>query len=159
MRDAKDVIRRRKSLLKYGRLRGLNSNYLEDFASESLLKFIEGRQATNHQFYVDFMRDNFEGRYGQKHNYSFALYEDRSDHEKHGEEKPYLKTEENPLVNLEIEALFKNLKLDKRIIYILRNHWGMSESEIAFVFGLTESRICQILKEVTRILKKRTAPD
>lgn len=52
----------------------------------------------------------------------------------------------------DIEIHLKFLKREERVIFILRYYWSLTESEIGYVLGVSESRICQKLKQIHKIL-------
>lgn len=157
--DPKVLATLRKCLLRYGKSKGLTSNYADDFASESLLKIIEGRKASFFHYYVDFMRENFVTRSGKEYRFTKDLINNEPGHAREGEDKQLLYVQFDFTAALENEVLLKGIKPERRAVFILKHQWGLELKEIAFVLGLTESRICQILRIVEDVLKKRTKPE
>jgi len=51
-------------------------------------------------------------------------------------------------INIHIEDYFKRVKPMKRAVYLLSTLYGFTQKEIAFIFCITEGRVCQILKEI-----------
>ncbi len=147
----KFLVRRRKQLAKYARLRGLGSNYAEDFASEALIKIMEGRKALTHQLFIDFLRENFTTKSGYDRTTSELYFQD-------GDDKPF-GTSSSPTVKFENEFLLQNLETEKRVMFLLKHKWGLENVEIAYLFGSSESWICIKMKAIEEHLKKRSNRD
>lgn len=49
---------------------------------------------------------------------------------------------------LEVESLLGSVNGANRAIWLLTYQWGLSEKEIGYLFGVSESRICQRLRRI-----------
>jgi hypothetical protein len=135
-------------LKRFGRSRGLSPENAEDYASEAFICLFRGRKATFDQLLIDFKRKE----YGDTRAKSFRV--------RHAEDVTELErvgglnhvslgaqscSDENRGNNLANDFYISGRA---GLIWDLVNDCGFKSLEVADMFGVKESRICQILKEV-----------
>jgi hypothetical protein len=116
---------------------------VDDFVSVALLKKITTKQ-TLQQAYIDYLRAT-RGRNETKKNFKLLL--DNNSRviplvDNYGAQTP------NPIKNILFSDIIKKVRKQLRAIIILKLIWGLTNKEISYCFGMNESRISQILKEI-----------
>lgn len=135
-------------------------NCADDFAQEAIVKILSGRKATIAQLFIDFVRQQYgdtgRGRSALGQLKSAGIREAKSF------DQPISRESESTLFDVlvapepdpghdrhdwrarnsfgEREGLIADMRYDDEML----------ESEIAWIFGVTESRICQIIKRVNK---------
>lgn len=125
-----------------------------DLLSEWFCMTLEGKaqKQTLEQFFIDLMRKRFGdsrqeyGRIKQK-----AIFTSRESDET-------LSSLPHD-VNTEALALKQYLSKEERSIFVLHYEWGFNETEIANIFGVSSSRICQRLQRVQERIRKKIAAE
>lgn len=137
------ILRLRARALHIARAHG--RDYLaEDFAQEiTALLYLKPGQTLD-QAWVDFMRREY-GRRGHKRN-----------HVELDLKLPALDTKET---SCDFENLLKYLDTTERLIALLYFHEGYNLDQIGYLFGVSESRICQRLKGLEERIQKALSPD
>lgn len=114
------------------------------FAAEALLR---GRKATVKQLFTDFIREEYgDSRYqthakiSPKHLVGLDQVDFGSYDDKH---------------HSEYNFLLNSYKGTDRVILVLYFEWDMSLKEIGHTLGISEGRVSQILKTLTKNLRKR----
>lgn len=128
--------------------------YAEDFASFAVLKRVEGyRVGTSHldHDFVDFMRETFGRSIQRGKESAFAksklmgnMYYEELSHDV--EQKQ----------DFDWDEVIEGLKLSEkeRAIFIIHFRFGFNLKLCGYVFGVTESRSCQIVAEVIKKIKR-----
>jgi len=120
----------------------------EDFSQVAVMKLMKGRKATLDQLLIDYLRENYTrtNKKGSKPNKVvldvYNMKELSVDHLVHTT---------SPLDLYNFNQILKRLDRHKnrgqlRCFLVLRYLWGFNQQEIAHCFGITESRVCQLLK-------------
>lgn len=134
-----------------GEARKLGCRWLaEDIAQEARLQRHLGRKASVGQIAIDVVRSEF-GRSGTDTNAA-----------KRAERVGWLPVEDAMRIGepemedgLQWQSVVASLKDEERAFVVLFYQWGLTLKEIAFCYGVTESRVCQQLGEATNKLRKR----
>lgn len=121
----------------------------EDFTQIVLLANFNGRKASVGQLLIDFLRQEFgDNRYNRNRNLKFANLISMEEYMDTG----VMDYKEDEF--LEIIDLFEG---DNRTVLMLLYKWGFSMKEVGEVLGVTESRVCQIHKELSKRLVNKMA--
>lgn len=127
---------------------GVPMERAEELAQDVVLRFIQhGKGQTVSQALVDAMR----GTDGRKTSVN-AETRHALNHTAPIEDAPEPSAETNPTVPLEIEERLANLTRSERAMYMLSKRNEFTHDEIADLFGLTGSRVTQVLTEAQRKL-------
>lgn len=127
--------------LRYFRRRANKHDAAEDFASWAVLKFLEGRKATIRQLFIDYTRQN--------------LWDSRRPGNK-GVQVRDFDVERLP-APIGSDLIFSAATLqgqDRAVVY-LTYKWGFEPYEIAECFGVTSSRVIQLLDRARETIAKR----
>jgi DNA-directed RNA polymerase specialized sigma subunit len=141
-------------LKRYGRRFGLNQE-AEDFASWATIKYIEGRKATNYQLYVDYRREHHgddrsnSGDARKNERYFYEPIDKINDATLHSDASRQLEIYRKDSL---MEVLIASLStFEQTIIDMYLDNITMTN--IALIMDLTEGRISQLIKSITRKLK------
>ncbi len=144
--DGEALKKKHRDLAAYARRRGTRFNYADDFASEALIKLMQGRKATTRELYIDFIRElHALKRTAVRNEYPLE--------DLFGGERPSRTGERDVTKEMEVEELLTCLDQPQRTAFLLINKWGFTESEIGYLFNVTQTRIHQILREAKVHLK------
>lgn len=132
-----------KQFYNYGRLRGAKREQAEDFAQEALLKRFQGSRQHIKHLWIDYLRET-SGRSGGRH---YELRKSLNNHLFTFDQFPDYRIED---FDPRMTARLKLLTLTERIITILILGWGLTQEEVANVFGMSASRISQIISKVEK---------
>lgn len=133
-----------------------NEEELEDCTQELLKNWIEGRgqKQTLDQFIIDYLRKS-NGRKGTRKRAYGLSSESYSDeicaHQISIYGNNELSVDNRRLIN-EIIATTHHWK---RAILILNTQYGYEQAEIGYFFGVSESRVCQWIKEIQSGISKK----
>lgn len=137
----------------WARANGLHTD-TEDMVQYVLMRLSQNRKASVRLICIDYVRSMY-GRTGsrpyknQKNKANEKRFYSEITDEAHGLEIAY---------NMDLGALDFNkfqdyLESKERAMLTLRFKWGMTETEIADCFGITEGRVSQKLSEIKEKLK------
>ena len=155
-------VKQYKKLGVFSRKRFFNEQDREDFRAYAIIKIIEGRKATFRQLFTDYLREfkgdarsrNFESQRSVRVPECYdrgtsereaALGVQKSRDNLRGTFGPDDRTVRRYIADMQgNDGVIANMYFAERY----------NEKEIADIYGLTESRICQILGRIKNILKK-----
>lgn len=123
--------------------------HADDFAAEVAIKTIEGRKASTEQLFVDYLRKEYgdarlaSGREKMRDRHAMQELADT--------------VAASTRNSAALEQLCGGFRIygSSRAILVLYYKWGFHEAEIANCYGVTESRICQRLKEIQSSIYER----
>lgn len=134
------------SALKAEARRNGHGEKADDFHQYAMERLLSGRKATPKQLFLDFLRSELRqgrNRPEEKKRVHFEFLEE----EHQAEMKP------SRLDIIYAEEVLGKLEPIDRASLILKNYWGLTELEIGYLFGQSESAICQRLQRVGKRLK------
>lgn len=131
----------------------------EDIAQSVLLKYIKNKEIRVACACIDYVRHEY-GRTGKN---ASSLQKQRINEKRNYVEIDadlYGSESHDNMVasNIDFSTFQTKLKSKERAIVTLKYKWDLTEKEIGDCFGVSESRICQILKEIKAKLSEIVEP-
>jgi len=132
-----------KSINKFGRRKGFDRDEANDFASYSVISFLQGRKATFTHYFIDYLRH----RFGNKRSSLFEVQKKikNPDYE-------YIDTilgsEADLDTKIDIKKALECLTLEERYLIYLKFYCAYSTSEIAIFLGVCRKTVWGYLRKV-----------
>lgn len=121
----------------------------EDFTQEVLIAAFNGRKATVKQLLVDYLRQEFgDNRYNKDRSLKFANLVSLEE---------YMDTSTIEYKEEEFLEIVDLLDGNDRTVLMLLYKWGFSFKEVGEVLDVSESRVSQIHKEISKRLVTKMA--
>lgn len=140
--------------IKYG-----HTQEAEDIAQSVLLQFIKNpksKQTVEHAV-IDYLRQNDWKSRGKSRR--FCLFNRAQQDDRFEIESIPAVFGSNGHGHESFERYLNCLKTEDRIITVLRYKWSLSESEIGYCFGISDSRVCQRIKSIHKRIQKEISED
>jgi DNA-directed RNA polymerase specialized sigma24 family protein len=143
----------------------VSSSDIEDLVAYCSHQWAQGKRLTSSylQIATDYFRKHgkkIQGKRGSQDAlaaYGNLLIDQREDVEWDSID---LKGMSNGRADIEIpEFILKPLKNIERAMIVLFYYWGLTQKEIAYIFGVSESRVCQRMKNSHEQMKKYLGKD
>ena len=141
-------------LYKYARKKGMNGVDAEDFRGWAIIKIIErklGNKTTPffEQLFIDYYRESKTNKQRVNNTNEHADIEFATKQVGYNQHKDADANE----ITKTITTVFDSLPQKLRVVYILHTVYQYKSTEIAYIFGVHETRISQLIKLVLFFIK------
>lgn len=156
------LVKLRGAAFRYAKNKSYTASDPDEFAAFVMIKALEGRRIVLDQVYVDYMRkavaDSRSDQYEMKLHEMNASSIDTPGIESKSEDNLIGKSPEDNFISKDLDSIMRLLGVTERYhraVLILRFVYAFDQREIANIFGVTESRVSQVLSNTIEKIHDR----
>lgn len=130
----------------------------EDFGQYVVTEDLSGKHKDIKYHYVDFMRSEFGNT---RHKIGRARSEARKQSfEPNNDTLPCERSKPKRIFDsMEVREYIKLMPRYQRAVFMLYCYWGFNQEEISELFGCTKSNVSQVIKTLTKLVRKKIAEE